>query len=397
MRHALRVTGSPDPADAARVQLDQAMLDELRQRLALTRLPPLDGGWERGTPRGWLADLLADWLQFDTDAFGARLGQLAHFRVAVGGLNVHLVHEPGRGPQPLPLLLTHGWPGSFCEYLDILPLLTDPGSHGGDPADAFTVVVPSLPGFGFSSPPPAGGLTYDAMAQIWHQLMTDGLGYPRYVAHGSDLGAGITARLARAYPGAVAGIHPATPGLPAPPRPWAPAEETYFAQVQAWTAEEGGYAHVHSTKPATLGAALQDSPAGLAAWIGEKVIAWSSETGAGQPAFPRDLLLATLTLYWVTGTITTSLLPYWAYRHMPADGLEAGEPAPTPTAISIFGGERVPFAKPPRELAERYFNVTAWAEHDRGGHFPAVAEPQLLAETLRDVFRPLRCSPGSVG
>ena len=303
---------------------------------------------------------------------------------------IHLVHEPGRGPAPLPLLLTHGWPSSFCEYLDLLPLLTDPGAHGGDPDDAFTVVAPSLPGFGFSGPPPAGGLTAEAVASLWHRLMTEGLGYPRYAAHGSDLGAGVTARLARAHPDAVAGIHLATPGLAAPPRPWSPAEQAHFAQVDAWTGEEGGYAHLHSTKPATLGAALHDSPAGLAAWIGEKITAWSSTTADGQPAFPRDLLLGTLTLYWVTGTITSSLLPYWAYRHAPGTALPPGEPAPVPTAITIFGGEKVPFPKPPRELAERYFTVTTWAEHDRGGHFPAAAEPQLLAETLRDAFRPLR-------
>jgi pimeloyl-ACP methyl ester carboxylesterase len=303
---------------------------------------------------------------------------------------IHLVHEHGRGPAPLPLLLTHGWPGSFCEYLDLLPLLTDPGAHGGDPGDAFTVVAPSLPGFGFSGPPPAGGLTAEAVARLWHRLMTEGLGYPRYAAHGSDLGAGVTAWLARARPGAVAGIHLATPGLPAPPEPWSPAEQAHFAEVSSWTGEDGGYAHQHATKPATLGAALHDSPAGLAAWIGEKVTAWSSTTADGQPAFPRDLLLGTLTLYWVTGTIATSLLPYWAYRHTPGSALPPGEPAPVPTAITIFGGERVPFPKPPRELAERYFNVTTWAEHDRGGHFPAIAAPQLLAEILRDAFRPLR-------
>src|SRR6516162_3387603 len=205
-----------------------------------------------------------------------------------------------------------------------------------------------------------------------------------------DGGAGVTARLARAHPDAVAGIHLATPGLAAPPRPWSPAEEAHFTQVDAWTGEEGGYAHLHSTKPATLGAALQDSPAGLAAWIGEKITAWSSTTADGQPAFPRDLLLGTLTLYWVTGTITSSLLPYWAYRHAPDAALLPSQPAPVPTAITIFGGEKVPFPKPPRELAERYFTVTTWAEHGSGGHFPAVAEPQLLAETLRDAFRPLR-------
>ena len=341
-------------------------------------------------PAGWLGALLADWQAFSVPRFQARLDGLTHLRASVDGHLVHLVHMPGRGPDPMPLLLAHGWPGSFCEYLDIMPLLTDPGAHGGDRADAFTVVAPSLPGFGFSGPVPAGGMTADAVAGLWHRLMGEGLGYRRYVAHGSDLGAGVTARLARAHPGAVAGIHLATPGLAAPPKPWSPAEQAHFAEVDAWTGEEGGYAHVHSTRPATLGAALHDSPAGLAAWIGEKITAWSSTSAGGQPAFPRDLLLGTLTLYWVTGTITSSLLPYWAYRHAPGTALPAGEPVLVPTAITIFGGERVPFPKPPRELAERYFHVTSWAEHDRGGHFPAVAEPQLLAQALRDAFRPLR-------
>jgi pimeloyl-ACP methyl ester carboxylesterase len=373
------------------VGFDAAVLDDLGRRLSAARLAPGGGtGWEQGVPRSWLGGVLADWQRFDTAAFQARLGRLAHWRAVVDGQVIHLVHEPGRGPAPLPLLVTHGWPGSFCEHLDLMPLLTDPGAHGGDPGDAFTVVAPSLPGFGFSGPVPAGGLTADAVAGLWHRLMGEGLGYRRYVAHGSDLGAGVTARLARAHPGAVAGIHLATPGLAAPPKPWSPAEQAHFAEVDAWTGEQGGYAHVHSTKPATLGAALGDSPAGLAAWIGEKITAWSSTSAGGQPAFSRDLLLGTLTLYWATGTITSSLLPYWAYRHSPGAALAAGEPAPVPTAITIFGGERVPFPKPPRELAERYFHVTRWAEHDRGGHFPAVAEPRLLAQALRDAFRPLR-------
>jgi pimeloyl-ACP methyl ester carboxylesterase len=224
----------------------------------------------------------------------------------------------------MPLLLTHGWPGSFCEYLRLLPLLTDPGSHGADPADAFTVVVPSLPGFGFSAPAPADGLTADAVAGLWHRLVSDGLGYRSYVAHGSALGAGVTARLARDHPESVAAIHLATPGLATPPQPWSPAEAAYFAEVEAWTAEEGGYAHQQATKPATLGAALHDSPAGLAAWIGEKVVAWSSTTAGGQPAFDRALLLGTLILYWATGTITSSLQPYWAYRHLPRHGPDGG-------------------------------------------------------------------------
>jgi pimeloyl-ACP methyl ester carboxylesterase len=376
-----------------RPHLDAVALQDLRQRLARSRVPSTDtDGWERGVPERWLAQLIADWQAFDTGAFQSLLDEFSHMRAHVGGLEVHVLYQAGAGPSPLPVMLTHGWPGSFCEFLRLIPLLSDPASHGGDAADAFTVVVPSLPGFGFSGPPPPGGLTARAVADVWNQIMVDGFGYHQYVAHGSDLGAGVTARLARQHPETVVGIHLATPGLAPPPKPWSESEARFFGEVEAWTAEEGGYAHEHATKPFTLGAALHDSPAGLGAWIGEKVRAWSSLGTDGEPAFARDLLLATLTLYWATGTIASSLLPYWAFRHAPSDSLPAGDPAVTPTAVSIFGGERVPFPKPPRELAERYFSVTSWAEHERGGHFPAVSEPQLLAVTLRDAFRPFRAS-----
>jgi hypothetical protein len=188
----------------------------------------------------------------------------------------------------------------------------------------------------------------------------------------------------------VRAIHLATPGLAPAPAPRTEPEEAYAAAAEAWTAEEGGYAHEHATKPATLGIALSDSPAGLAAWIAEKVLAWSSTRADGSPAFDRELLLSTLTLYWATGTIATSLLPYWSYRRNPAAALPTSDPSPVPTAVSIFGGERVPFPKPPRELAQRYYTLSYWAEHPVGGHFPAVAEPELLARTLRDVFRGTR-------
>ena len=220
--------------------------------------------------------------------------------------------------------------------------------------------------------------------------MTEGLGHERYLAHGSDLGAGVTAWLARDHPDAVGAIHLATPGLDPAPPPRTKQEDEFAAAAEAWTAEEGGYAHEHATKPATLGVALSDSPAGLAAWIGEKMSAWSSVGTEGAPAFDRELLLATLTLYWVTGTISSSLLPYWAYRHEPEAALPADDPSPVSTAVSIFGGERVPFPKPPRELAQRYYTVTDWAEHPIGGHSPAVAEPDLLARTLRDTLRQWR-------
>jgi pimeloyl-ACP methyl ester carboxylesterase len=379
---ALRIVEEPSRLATDALRELSGRLDGYRKSVAL------GSGWERGVPGDWLEDLLEDWRVFDTGAFQRRLEALHHQRAEVEGHVVHMVHAEGRGPRPLPLLLTHGWPGSFLEYLPILPLLTDPGAYGADPADAFTVVVPSLPGYGFSGPPPPTGMTGRQVARLWHQLMTIGLGYDRFVAHGSDLGAGVTGWLARDQPEAVAAIHLATPGLAVAPGPRTAHEEDFARAVHDWTAEEGGYLHEHATKPATLGAALSDSPAGLAAWIGEKVVAWSSNRPDGSPAFDRELLLATLTLYWTTETITTSLLPYWAHRHLPGAVLPLEHVSPVPTAISIFGGERVPFPKPPRELAERYYNVTSWAEHPTGGHFPAVAEPELLARSLRDAFRP---------
>ena len=343
-----------------------------------------------GCPRGWLQLLLEDWRRFDTDAFQHRLDALCHLRAEVDGQTLHLVHAKGVGPRPLPLLLTHGWPGSFLEYLRLLPLLCDPGAHGEDPADAFTVIAPSLPGFGFSGAPPPAGLSPRQATRMWHALMTAGLGHDRYVAHGSDVGARVTAWLARDRPDTVAAIHLATPGLAPAPAPRTPPEDDFASAVDAWTAEEGGYAHEQATKPATLGAALSDSPAGLAAWIAEKVVSWSATRTDGSPAFDRELLLSTLTLYWATDTIATSLLPYWALRRNADAALPADDPSQVATAVSIFGGERVPFPKPPQALGARYYNVVSWTEHPVGGHFPAVAEPELLARVLRDAFRSQR-------
>lgn len=376
--------------DIRRVLLDDDVLADLRRRLAGARRgPELGPGWGRGVPSGWLDDLLRDWQRYDPSELAHTLGELGQLRVELDAGAVHLIHVPGRGPDPLPLLLTHGWPGSFLEYLKLIPLLSDPGSHQASAADAFTLIVPSLPGYGFSSAAAPEDVTGRQVAGLWHALMTE-LGYERYVAHGSDLGAGVTGWLARDHPHAVAGIHLATPGLAAVPGTQSSAEQAYAAAVRDWTAEEGGYLHQHATKPATLGAALTDSPAGLATWIGEKIVAWSATRADGNPAFDRDLLLATLTLYWTTNTITTSLLPYWAHRHDPGASLPAGNPSPVPTTITVFGGERVPFPKPPRELAARYFTLAGWTERSVGGHFPAVAEPELLAGILRDAFRPAR-------
>jgi pimeloyl-ACP methyl ester carboxylesterase len=371
-----------------RLALPSDALEDLATRLSRSRLPAdLGSGWEQGVPTGWLRGLVDDWRTFDSAALQERLDGLRQLSARIDDQYLHVVIADGRGSSPLPLLLTHGWPGSFLEYLRLLPLLCDPEAHGADPADAFTLVVPSLPGYGFSGPPPGTGWTGRQVATLWHALMTSGLGHERYVAHGSDLGAGVTAWLARDQPQAVRAIHLATPGLAAAPAPRTEPEEAYATAVKAWNAEEGGYAHEHATKPTTLGSALSDSPAGLAAWIAEKIVAWSSTRADGSPAFDRELLLSTLTLYWATRTVTTSLLPYWAHRHNPDAALPVDDPSPVPTAVSVFGGERVPFPKPPPELARRYYTLTDWSEHPVGGHFPAVAEPDLLARILRDVFR----------
>ena len=366
---------------------------DLRERLARSRLAPPDAsGWERGVPGFWLSALLADWQAFDVSRFQARLDRLTHLRASLDGQLVHLVHMPGRGPDPMPLLLTHGWPGSFCEYLDLLPLLTDPQAHGGDPGDAFTVVVPSLPGFGFSAPPPPGGLTHSAVAALWHRLMADGLGYRRYAAHGSDLGAGVTAWLARAHADAVAGIHLATPGLPAPPAPWTPAEQAYFAEAESWAAEEGGYAHQQATKPSTLGAGLYDSPAGLAAWIVEKFRGWSDCDGDIESRFTKDELLTHIMIYWVTESIGSSFLTYYDYANATAltwmkEGVKKWTgSSKVPAAFALFPKD---ISQPPREWAERFFNVQRWTEMPKGGHFAAMEEPELLANEIRAYFRDL--------
>jgi pimeloyl-ACP methyl ester carboxylesterase len=376
--------------EEAPVGFEDGVIEDLRLRLSRSRrAAELGEGWGRGTPDAWLTELLDDWSRFDVDALRARLDALTHNQAHVGDQQLHVVKVAGKGPRSLPLLLTHGWPGSFLEHLKLISPLTEPEAHGAGPADAFTLIIPSLPGFGFSGPPPSQGRTAREVASIWHRLMADGFGYQRYAAHGSDLGAGVTGWLARDHPDSLVAIHLATPGLVVPADRRSAAEERFAEAVTQWGLEEGGYAHEHATKPATLAAALSDSPAGLAAWIGEKVIAWSSEWGDGIPAFDRDLFLSTLTLYWATNTIATSLLPYWAHQHGDA-ALPFDDPSPVPTSVTIFGGERVPFPKPPRDLAERYYNVTDWSEHSVGGHFPAMAEPEILANAIRQFFRPMR-------
>ena len=373
------------------IAVPDAVLVDLRSRLAATRWPdePAQVGWEQGTNQDYLRALLDRWRDgYDWRAHERRLNELAHFTTDIDGLRVHFVHERGRGPAPMPLVLTHGWPSSFVEYLDLIPLLTDPASHGADPDDAFDVVVPSLPGYGFSGRPDAPGMVNSTVADMWSELMRR-LGYDRFGAHGSDIGGGVTSRIGQQHPEAVVGLHLSAVGLPVPPQPWSDAETAYFDTAQAYSSEEGAYSALQSTKPQTLAYALNDSPAGLAAWIVEKFRAWSDCGGDVETRFSRDQLLTNLTVYWVTETIASSMRMYWDYRHR-GTPLAVGKQIPVPCAFAIFGNEFRSPGRTPRDLAERYYTVTRWTEFTRGGHFPALEEPQLLAADIREFFRPLR-------
>jgi pimeloyl-ACP methyl ester carboxylesterase len=360
--------------EEAPVGFEDGVIEDMRLRLSRSRrAAELGEGWERGTPGAWLTELLDDWSRFDVDALRARLDALTHYQAHVGDQQLHVVKVDGKGPRPLPLLLTHGWPGSFLEHLKLISPLTEPEAHGAGPADAFTLIIPSLPGFGFSGPPPSQGRTAREVASIWHRLMADGFGYQRYAAHGSDLGAGVTGWLARDHPDSLVGIHLATPGLVVPADRRSVAEERFAEAVTQWELEEGGYAHEHATKPATLAAALSDSPAGLAAWIGEKVIAWSSEWVTGFPRSTATLFLSTLPCI---GRPTRSLhrccRTGLSARRRRATGRRS---SPVPTSVTIFGGERV-LSLPPRDLAERYYNVTDWSEHSVGVTFRRWLSPR---------------------
>jgi pimeloyl-ACP methyl ester carboxylesterase len=383
------------------VAIADAALQDLRRRLLRTRFAPADGaaGWEAGTSPAYLRELVEYWRSgYDWRAQEARINRFAHFRAAVRGARVHFIHERGHGPDPLPLVLTHGYPDSFLRFLKLIPLLTDPAGHGGDAGDAFDVVVPSLPGYGFSEPPRESGQTFH-IGGLWHELMTDVLGYRRYGAHGGDWGGTVTEHLARSHGDAVIGVHltdvPFWHAFQKPGDP-TPAEEAFLAAQERWQRSEGAYAMIQGTRPRTLADALNDSPAGLAAWLVEKFQRWSDCGGDVGKRFSKDELLTTVTTYWVTGSIGTSFLPYYdlthagALRWMLEKAKEWAGSSHVPAGFALFPKD---LTHPPREWAERFFEVRRWTEMPRGGHFAAHEEPELLAEDLRAFFRPLREAP----
>jgi len=372
------------------IRIEEEVLSDLRARVRNTRWPDQAPGtvWEQGTDLTYLRRVLAYWADgFDWHAQERRLNAFNQFRADLDGVHIHFVHERSRRGRGIPLILTHGWPSTFVELLPLVPFLTDPEAHGID-APAFDVVIPSLPGYGFSERPAQTGVNYRYIAALWHRLM-HGLGYERYGAQGGDFGAGVATFMALDDPKPVVGVHLSNLEIPpytgAGSRPLSAAERTYLERNEAWWQAEGGYKAIQSTKPQTLGYGLNDSPAGLAAWILEKWRSWADSRGDLDERFSRDFLLTTVTLYWVTQTITSSMRDYFDNRWF---GVTLGPQCfvHVPTSIAVFASQFVDEGTPPREWAERLYNVRRWTPMPSGGHFAPAEEPELLARDIAAFF-----------
>ncbi|HJU12731.1 MAG TPA: epoxide hydrolase, partial [Candidatus Binataceae bacterium] len=337
-----------------KVHVPDEVLADLRQRLVRTRFPgEIPGsGWDYGTNLAYLKELVEYWRdRYDWRKHEADLNRFAHFKANVDGFNLHFIHEPGRGPHPMPLLLSHGWPGSVYEFMQIIPMLTDPAAHGGDASESFTVVAPSLPGYGFSDPTRIRAVNIQAIAEVFHKLMTEVLGYNRYAAQGGDWGAGITSRLGEVHGDSLYGIHLNSVfvgGRGHDESELSDEEKIFLADMDRFRREESGYQWIQGTKPQTLAYSLNDSPAGLAAWIVEKFRTWSDCGGDVERRFSKDQLLTNVTIYWVTESINSSTRLYYESRHHPwrPDRRKRIE---TPTGAAIFPAE---ILRPPRRWAE---------------------------------------------
>ncbi|AOS61992.1 epoxide hydrolase family protein [Actinoalloteichus hymeniacidonis] len=371
------------------IAIDEGELVELRDRIARTRWPsPAPGAaWEQGTDAAYLREMLDHWAhRFDWRATEAELNRFPQFRMDLDGVPIHFVHQRAAHGPGIPLILTHGWPSTFVELLPLVPLLTDPAAHGLT-GPAFDVVIPSLPGYGFSGRPDREHTMRDTAAW-WHRLM-NGLGYRRYGAHGGDLGSGVSTFLALDHPEAVSGLHLSNlefaPVLDDQSPPLSPAERAYAEAESAWEEHEGAYNLLLSTKPQTLAYGLADSPAALAAWVLEKWRAWSDCGGDLDSRFSRDFLATTLTLFWAAQDVGLSLRDYHDNRAV-YDAVTPQDRVRVPTGIALFDHEFVDCGTPPREWAERLYEVRRWRRMPRGGHFAGTEEPGLLAEELGAFF-----------
>ncbi len=375
------------------IEVSDDILKDLRERLSRTRFPDqLDGAdWDYGAELGYLREFCAYWRdEFDWPAQERALNGWDHYRTDVDGLGIHFVHQKSKVADALPLIITHGWPGSVFEFAKILGPLTDPEAHGGKAQDAFHVVCPSMPGYGFSDAPKKPGFDIAHVADVNVKLMEQ-LGYTRYGAQGGDWGSPATAWMALKDPEHVCGIH-INMVLGKRPEDAANAPELSeedkrrLEAARGFNRAETGYQRIQGTKPQSLGYGLNDSPAGLAAWIVEKFRTWSDCGGDIESRFTKDELLANIMIYWINGNITSSTRLY--YESMKSGNFgPPNEYVKTPTGCAVFPGE---LTRLPRSWAENSFNVTQWTEMPRGGHFAAMEEPELLVDDIREFFRDLR-------
>jgi len=384
--------------DPFRIEIPQAALDDLHRRLEATRWPADQGAedWSRGVPSGYLRELAEYWRTgYDWRTHEARLNEFPQFTTEVGGTNVHFLHVRSAEPDATPMIITHGWPGSFAEFLDIIGPLTDPRSHGGDPATAYHLVIPSIPGFGFYGPPSGPGWSMPRVAMAWAELMGQ-LGYDRYVVQGGDFGAWISLIQAGIDHEHVLGVH--LNFLPTPPSDdpadlagLTPVEMNRLGLLMNYVDDQSGYMKIQATRPQTLAYALNDSPVGQLAWIVEKIHEWSDSGKVPEDAIDRDRILTNVMLYWLTGTGASSAHFYFDNAEMlPTAKTPPPPPPPLPLPVGIAVFPRDP-GQPIRRFAERGLpNIVQWNEYDRGGHFAALEQPELLIGDLQSFNRVLR-------
>ena len=378
------------------IAVPQTTLDDLHRRLARTRWPDEaeDSGWSYGISLAYMQDVADYWQhEYDWRTQEALLNRFAQFKTEVDGTGIHFIHERGKGPNPTPLLLLHGWPDSFYRFYKVIPMLTDPERFGGDPQNSFDVVVASLPGFGFSDRPGKGGMKSLRSADMLARLMHERLGYQQFVVAGGDVGSRVVRLMALAHPEWLTGIHLTDIGFPGEiafppdvPNP-SPVEQRFFGSVQGWFFQEGAYAMLQTTRPQTISYPLNDSPVGLAAWIVEKFRAWSDCDGEVEKSYTRDELLTNVMIYWVTETISSSARLYREDALLTEPQLKAGQYIEVPAGVATFPRD---LTTPPRELGERYLRIKHWQEMPRGGHFAALEEPELYARDIQDFVSELR-------
>ena len=397
------------------IHVSEEILEDLRERLRRVRWPhQIPGsGWEYGTDLQYMKEFVNYWLnEFNWRQQEARLNKFAHFKANVDGLGVHFIHEKGKGPRPLPLLMLHGYPWSIVTLLKIIPMLTDPASHGGNAEDSFTVIAPSLCGFCLSDPPNERGFNIPRHPQKYHELMVEGLGYKRYGLEGGDWGGIIAWSYGHEYADDLVGIHINYMGIRmrdevppeerdpniirglglrgAPLRPRDPDQLRFWKAAERYWLEEGGYAHINMTRPLSIAYAMTDSPAGLAAWFVEKFRAWSDWDSNFEELFTKDDLITNVMLYWVWNTFSSAIRIYYESNYHPWT-VQPGRKVQVPTGIAAFPKDIVPIV---RSQAEKYFNVVRFNEYPRGGHFAIHEQAEVLAKDLREFYRPLRASAG---